>query len=164
MICSIYRIQCCNPASRFDVTGAHDGLDVSADVEVAFKVDAQRIAGGDEVFQDDVDYVLVEDFYVAEGVYVELQTLQLDTTLVWNVCDPDGGEVGEVGERADGRKLRNLEIDFNLAARKLVSERVQRKQIHLRSRRRLNIKTLLIWRRQWTFVNGHQGTILTTKR
>src|SRR5262245_38917690 len=61
--------------NAFLVACPHDGLDVSADVEVAFDFDAQGIAGGDEVFEDDVDYVLVEDFDVAERIYVELQTL-----------------------------------------------------------------------------------------
>jgi hypothetical protein len=60
---------------RFGVACPHDGLDVSADVKVAFDFDAQRVAGGDEVFEDDVDYVLVEDFDVAERIDVELQTL-----------------------------------------------------------------------------------------
>lgn len=60
---------------RLGVACPHDGLDVSADVEVAFDVDAQGIAGGDEVFEDDVDDVLVENFDVAERIYVELQTL-----------------------------------------------------------------------------------------
>ena len=125
-------------------------------MKVAFDVYAQWITGGDEVFHDDVDDVLMEDFYVAEGVYVELQTLQLDTALVRNIRDPDGGEVGEVGERADGSELRNLEIDLDLTARKLVRKRVQRKEIHLRAWRGLNIKTLLVRRRQWTFSCGHR--------
>jgi hypothetical protein len=51
---------------RFGVACPHDGLDVSANVEVAFDFDAQRVAGGNEVFEDDVDYVLVKDFDVAE--------------------------------------------------------------------------------------------------
>jgi hypothetical protein len=66
MICGIYRIQFCILSLRFGVTGAHDGLDVSTDVKVAFDVYAQWITGGDEVFQDDVDYVLVENLYVPE--------------------------------------------------------------------------------------------------
>ena len=60
---------------------------LSADVEVAFDLDAQRIAGGDEVFENDVDDVLVKDLHVAKRVDVELQTLQLDAALVRNVFD-----------------------------------------------------------------------------
>ena len=86
-------------------------------MEVAFDFDAQRIAGGDEVFENDVDYVLVEDFHVAEGIYVELQTLQFDTTLVRNIFETDGGEVRKIRERADRRELGNLEIDFDFADR-----------------------------------------------
>ena len=136
---------------RFYVSGAHNSLDISADVKVAFNFYVQRIAGGDEVFQDDVDHVLVEDLHVPEGVDVELQTLQLDATLVGNVRDPDRGEVGEVGERADRRELGDLEINLDFAARKLVRKRVERKQVHLRARRGLNVSY------------SHHAVILTTK-
>ena len=69
------QVQSTNHVLRFGVACPHDGLDISADVEVALDFDAEGIAGGDEVFEDDVDYVLVEDFDVAERIYVELQTL-----------------------------------------------------------------------------------------
>ena len=163
MICRIYRIQFCDPALGFEVTGAHNRLDVSADVKVAFDLYTQWITGGDEVFQDDVDDVLVEDLYVAKGIYVKLQALQLDTTFVRNVRDPDRGEVGKIGKRADGCELRDLEIDFDLTARKLVRKRVKRKEIHLRARRGLNVETLLVGLRQWTFGYGHRVRILTDR-
>jgi hypothetical protein len=65
-------------------------------VKVAFDIDAQRIAGGDEVFEDDVDDVFVKDLHVPKRVYIELQTLQLDATFVRNVFDAYGGEVGKI--------------------------------------------------------------------
>ena len=117
------------------VGGPHDGFDISADVKVAFELHTQRIAGGDEVFQDDVDYMLVKDFHVAERIDIELQTLQLNTTLVRDVFDPNRGEVGEIRERADRRELRDLEIDLDFAPWKFVREGVERKEIHFRSRR-----------------------------
>src|ERR1051325_248310 len=120
---------------RFYVSGAHYCLDVAADVKVALDFDVQWIADRDEVFQNDIDHVLVEDLYVAEGVYIKLQTLQLDTAFVRNVRYPDGGEGGEVGERTDRCEFGDLEIDFDFAARKLVRKRFERKQIHLRARR-----------------------------
>ncbi len=132
-------------------------------MKVAFDLYTQGLTGGDEVFQDDVDYVFVEDLYIAKGIYVKLQALQLDATFVRNVRDPDGREVGKIGERADGSELRDLEIDFDLAARKLVRKRVNRKKIHLRARRGLNVKTLLVGLRQWTFGYGHQVRILTDR-
>lgn len=104
-------------------------------MKIAFDVDAQGIAGGDEVFEDDVDYVFVKDLDVAKRVYVELQAFQFDTTFVGNVLDADRREVREIGERADRGELRDLEIDFDFVARKLVWKRVERKQIHLRARR-----------------------------
>src|SRR6185369_14696697 len=104
-----------------------------------------RIARSDEVFHDDVDHVLVKDLHVSERVYVELQTLQLDAAFVGNVFESDGGEVGKIRERTDRGELRDLEIDLDLAAGKLVRERVERKQIHFRTRRRLNVEALLVW-------------------
>ena len=132
---------------RFDVSGPDDCFDVSADVEVALDFHSQWIARGDEVFEDDVDYVLVEDLHVAERVYVELQAFQFDTTFVGNVFEPDRGEVGEVGERADGGELCDLEVDLDLVAGKLVRKRVERKEIHLFTSCRLDLKSLLIKRR-----------------
>ena len=67
------------------VVGPDDGLDVAADVEVAFDLDTQWITGGDEVFKNYVDDVLVKDLYVAKRIDVELQTLQLDTALIMNI-------------------------------------------------------------------------------
>ena len=119
---------------RFDVSGPDYGLDVSAHVKVAFDVDAQWIAGRDEVFQNDVDDVLVEDFYVAKGVDVELQAFQLNTGFVWNVLDSNDGEIRKVGERADSRELRYLEIDFDFVAGKLVRKSLEREEVHLRAR------------------------------
>src|SRR6185437_13802289 len=112
---------------RLGVTSSDDGLDVAADVEVAFNLDAQRIAGGDEVFENDVDDVFVEDLYVAKRVDVELQTLQLDAALVGNVFYADGGEVWKIRERADRGELRDLEVDLDLTAGKLVRKCVERK-------------------------------------
>src|SRR5215213_2690381 len=129
---------------RFGVACPDDGLDVATNVEVAFDLDAQWIAGRDEVFENDVDDVLVKDLHVAKRVYVELQTLQFDTALVGNVFETDGGEIRKVGERADRGELGHLEVDLDLAAGKFVRERVERKQVHLHSWRRLNIETLLV--------------------
>ena len=43
---------------------------------------------------------------------------------------------------------------------KLVRKCVERKQIHLRARRRLNVETLLVWRRQ----SNHDAMMLTKIR
>src|ERR671912_2996335 len=128
----------------FAVARAHDGLDVAADVEVAFEFDADGVAGGDEVFEDDVDDVLVEDFHLAERVDVELQTLQLDAALVGHVFEAQDGEIGEVREGADGRELGHLELDADFAARVLVGEGVERVEVHLRARRRADVEALLV--------------------
>jgi hypothetical protein len=48
----------------FLVARAHNGLDVAANVEVAFDFDAQGVAGRDKIFEDDVDDVLVENLHL----------------------------------------------------------------------------------------------------
>lgn len=60
--CPLPTAQC----SLFLVTRSHHGLDVSANVKVAFKLDAQWIAGAHEIFKYHVDYVLVKDLHVAK--------------------------------------------------------------------------------------------------
>src|SRR5678816_4625607 len=78
----------------------HHRLNVSPDMKVAFNLNLQRITRGNEVLEDDVGYMLVEDFDVSERVDVELQTLQLNAALVGNVLEANCGEVGEVGKGA----------------------------------------------------------------
>jgi hypothetical protein len=53
-------------SSSLLIAGPHDGLYVSAHVKITFDLNAQRIAGGDKVFEDDIDDVLVKDLHVAE--------------------------------------------------------------------------------------------------
>jgi hypothetical protein len=50
----------------FPVAGLNDRLDISADVKVAFNLNAQRIAGLHEVLKNHVDHVLVENLYVSK--------------------------------------------------------------------------------------------------
>jgi hypothetical protein len=88
--------------------------------------------------------MLVKDLHVAKRIDIELQTLQFDATLVWNILEPDSGEIREVGKGADSREFRNLEIDLYFASRKFISESVEGNQVHLFAWCRANVKTLLI--------------------
>src|SRR5947209_16792545 len=124
------------PAVCLIVTGAHDRLDVAADVEVAFDVDFYGVARRDEVFEDDVDDVLVENLHVAERVDVELQTFEFHATLRGDVLDAEGREVREVREGADACEFGQLKLDANLTSRVVVGEGVERVEIHLVARRR----------------------------
>ena len=65
-------------------------------------------------------------------------------TAVYYVLQPNRREVGEIRERTDGRKLRNLEVDLDFAAGKLVRERIERKEAHLGAWSGLNVETLLV--------------------
>src|SRR5215213_6286065 len=141
----------------FVVARADDGLDVAADVEVALDLDAQGVAGGDEVFEDNVDDVLVENLHLAERVDVELEALQLDAAFIRRVLDADDGEVREVRERADGRELGYLEINPNLAPDVLVGEGVERVKLHLLARRRADVESLLVHGGRRGFGRRHQG-------
>src|SRR5262245_6357351 len=106
------------------ITRPHHSLDVSSDVKIAFNFHPQRITGSNKIFKDDVNHMLVENLYVPERVDIELQTLQLDTTLVGHVFDSDCGEIRKVRERANSRKLGNLEVDANLFSGILIGKRV----------------------------------------
>src|SRR5688572_15400860 len=133
-------------SSSLLIAGPHDGLDVSADVKISFDLHGQRIARCDEVFENDIDDVLVKDLHVAKRVDVELQTLEFNATFIGNVFETDYGEIGKIGERTDRRKLGNLEIDLYLASGKLIRKRIERKEFHLLTRSRLNVETLLVYR------------------
>src|SRR5436190_16345782 len=87
---------------------ADNRFDVAANVEVAFDLDAYGVAGRDEIFQDDVDDVLVKNFHLAERVDIELEALEFDAAFVWHVLDANDGEVRKIRERADGRELGYL--------------------------------------------------------
>ena len=60
--CSLLIAHC----SLFLIAGAHRRLDVSAHVEIAFDLHAEWIARVYKVIEDDVDDVLVENFYFAK--------------------------------------------------------------------------------------------------
>ena len=123
------------PAAHFPfIARPHHRLNVSPDMKVAFNLNLQRITCGNEVLEDDVGYMLVEDFDVPERVDVELQTLQLNAALVGNVLEANCGEVGEVGKGADCRELSYLEVDPDFLTGKLIRKGVQRKQVHLFAR------------------------------
>ena len=113
-------------------------------MKVAFNLNLQRITCGNEVLEDDVGYMLVEDFDVSERVDVELQTLQLNAALVGNVLEANCGEVGEVGKGADCGELSYLEVDPDFLTGKLIRKGIQRKQVHLLARSRTDVQTLLI--------------------
>jgi len=63
------------PKLFLPVAGPHYRLNVAANVEVAFDLHAQGIARTSKVFQDHIDYVLMEYLDVAKRVDIELETL-----------------------------------------------------------------------------------------
>ncbi len=140
----------CLPIAR-----ANRRLDVPAHVEVALDLDAQRIAGLHKVFEDHIDDMLVKNFYLAKRIDVKLQTLQFDAALVRRVLQPNRGKVGKIRERTNAGELWNVEFDLNLAAGKFISESVERIEIHLRARRRLNVEALWVWWRQFWLLRSH---------
>src|SRR5262249_14319935 len=127
----------------FPISGADDGLDVAAHVEIALDVKFQRVAGRDEIFENSVDHVLMEDLHLAERIDVKLQRLQFYAAAVRHVADAQRGEVREVRERADRRELRRGEFDLDAIAHVLIFECVERVEVHLLDRRRTNFKLCL---------------------
>jgi len=126
----------------FRVAGADDGLNVSPNMKITFDFDLQRIACLNEIFEEDIDDVLVKDFHFAKRIDVELQTFQLDASFVWNVFKPDDCEVREIREGTDRRELRHFKLDPDLTSDKLVREGIERVQTHFFTRRRLDIEAL----------------------
>ena len=131
------------------------GLDVSANVEVSFNLNAQRVTGPDKVLENHVDDVFMKDLYVAKRIDVKLQAFQLDAAFVGNILETDGGEIREVGKGADGRELSNLEIDLDFVAGKFVRESVERIEFHFRAWSGFDIETLLINGRDRAFLARH---------
>jgi hypothetical protein len=109
---------------------ADDGLDVSADIEVAFDINSDRIGRADEVCEDTIHDVLVKDLQGPERIDVELERFQLDAQLVRNVVDLYCGEVRKIRERTDRSELRTGERNVYLLALVLVLERIQVGEIH----------------------------------
>src|SRR6266571_6092157 len=125
----------------------HRRFDISAHVEVAFNIDAQRIAGFHKVFENDIDRVFMKNLHFAKRVDIKLQTLQFYATLVRHILDTNRRKIRKVRKGTDASKLRHLKINFDLAAGKLIRESVERIKVHLFARRRANIEALKISRR-----------------
>ena len=113
------------------VPRSYNRLDVPANVKVAFKLHTQGVTSPDEVLENNVDDVFMKDLHLSKRIDVELQTLQFNASLIRNILQANGGEIGKIGKRTDGSELGDLEVDLYLATRKLIGEGVERKQIHL---------------------------------
>lgn len=128
----------------FPVTGTDRGLNISAYVEVTFDLYAERVAGLHKVFEHQVNDVLMKNLHLAKRIDVELKTLQLDATLVRRVGQADRGKVRKIREGTDAGEFRDVELDLDLAPGKVIREGVERMEIHLRARRRLDVESLLV--------------------
>jgi hypothetical protein len=82
------------------------GLKIASYIEIALDMAFERIASCHKILQNPVDGVLVEDLHVAERIDIELERFQLYAAAVGHVTNVDSGEIGEIGERADGREFR----------------------------------------------------------
>src|SRR5215218_1241293 len=68
-------------------------LDPAPDVEVAHHFHPDGLGRLAEVVEDPVYRALIEDAVVSEAPEIELQALQLDTDVAWDVCDVHRREV-----------------------------------------------------------------------
>lgn len=105
--------------------GGDDGVDPSADLEVAHDRHLSGFDGTDQVVQDPVGHVLVEMTLVAKRPQVELQGLQFDAKKVRDVANCEGGEVRLPGLRAQASELGAGEMDLVIPPRLRVGERLQ---------------------------------------
>ena len=115
-------------------------------MEVAFEFNSKRITRFYKVFENDIDHVLVEDLDLSERIDIELQALELYTPFVRNVLQPDHRKIRKLRKWADRRELRHLELDPDLSTGELVRERIERKEVHFLTRRRLDIEALQVLR------------------
>ena len=114
-------------------------------MEIAFDLHLQWITCAYEIVEDDIDDMLVKDLHFAKRIDIELQTFQFNAALVWRVLQTNRGKVWKIREGTNASELGDVELDFDLATGKLVSEGVERIEIHLRARRRADVEALLIW-------------------
>src|SRR6185503_1967143 len=81
------------------VPRSHNRLDVSANVEVSFNLNAQRVTGPDKILENHVDDVFMKDLHLSKRIDVELQALQFNASLIRNILQANGGEIGKIGKR-----------------------------------------------------------------
>jgi hypothetical protein len=67
------------------VARPHDRLDISANMKITLDLHPLRIASLYKIFENYVYDVLVKDLYVAKRIYVELQALQFNASLVRDI-------------------------------------------------------------------------------
>ena len=79
----------------------------------------------DEILHDLVDAILMEIPMIAETEQIQFQALALDHPHVWNITDPDLGEVRLSRDRAQARELRAVEPHPVIVVLMLVDERLQ---------------------------------------
>lgn len=96
----------------FGMANFDDGMDVAPGIEVAFDVDFEGVAGGDEVVEDLVDGLFVGDVAIAVTVDVEFDGLQLHHSLVRYVGQINCGKIGITGKRTLAGKFRQDDLDF----------------------------------------------------
>ncbi len=78
------------------VPRSHNRLDVPANVKVSLNLNAQRITGPDEVFENHIDDVFMKDLHLSKRIDVEFQTLKFNAPLIRNILQANGGEVGKI--------------------------------------------------------------------
>src|ERR1700730_12406477 len=101
-------------------------MDAATHVEVPCDLTSARFQRPDEIVEDAVGDRLVERALVLVTPEVQLEALHTAAGPTGYVSDPDGGEVGLPGHRADAGELRALEPDLVVPAGAGIRERCQR--------------------------------------
>src|SRR5262249_34900541 len=111
--------------SRAVVLDGHRGGDAATNREITDHLQAAGAHGGDHVVEDPVGHGFVEGALIAIAPEVELERLELDTELVRNVLNPDGGKVRLPRERAKAREFRAVEGNQVVAFGARIGERLE---------------------------------------
>ena len=104
---------------------SNHGVNPTANVKIPDDSHRSRMTGPDQVVEDPVDDVFVEGPFRAEGPKIKLKGFELDTQLVWDITDANGGKVGLSGARAHTSKLGTLHADFIIPTGTRVREGLQ---------------------------------------
>src|ERR1051326_3657940 len=101
------------------------GGGAAADVEGRANGQLAGFQGGYEIVEDRVNNGLVEDPFIAIREKVELEAFHLDASLVGDISDGDGGEIGLAGDRAEAGEFGEGEFYFVVPAGSWVGKGVE---------------------------------------
>jgi len=94
-----------------NVSGGHNGFDVSTHAEITDHFDFPGIKELNQIIQNHIGDVFVKNSAIAKLIDVKLEAFQFDAILPRHVFDVKGGEIGKTGSRTDAGEFRAGELN-----------------------------------------------------